>query len=317
MTDHDFDDQHEHEHHEHDHDGPLAELVTVRDWLRYAVTRMNAADVHFGHGCTNAFDEAAWLILSSLHLPLDRLDPFLDACITGDERPLLLERIERRVVERVPTAYLLGESWLNGVRFAVDERVIIPRSFFAELLADGLAPWLADPDGVEQALDLCTGSGCLAVLMADAFPNAAVTAVDLSSDACAVAAGNIAAHGLEDRITLVQSDLFDGLGKQRFDLIVSNPPYVTSAAMATLPPEYRHEPALALAAGDDGLDVVRSLIAQARRHLTADGHLFVEIGHNRDLVDQAFPDLPLLWLSTEHADAMIFMLHARDLPDVE
>ena len=313
MTDHDFDDPHGH----HDHDGPLAELVTVRDWLRYAVTRMNAADVYFGHGCTDAFDEAAWLILSSLHLPLDRLEPFLDACITGDERPLLLERIERRVVERVPTAYLLGESWLNGVRFAVDERVIIPRSFFAELLVDGLAPWLTDPDAVEQALDLCTGSGCLAVLMADAFPHAAVTAVDLSADACAVAAGNIAAHGLEDRIALQQGDLFSGLDGRRFDLIVSNPPYVTSAAMAALPPEYRHEPALALAAGDEGLDVVRRLIAQARKYLTDNGQLFVEIGHNRDLVDRAFPDLPLLWLSTEHADAMIFTLHARDLPDVE
>lgn len=308
---------HDHEHHEDEHEhesGPLAELVTVRDWLRYAVTRFNRAGIFCGHGVTDVFDEAAWLILSSLALPLERLDPFLDACIPSDERQALFDNIERRAVERIPTAYLVNEAWLGQYRFHVDERVIVPRSFFAELLDDGFSPWVEDPQTVTSALDLCTGSGCLAILMAQAFPNADVIAVDLSEDALAVARRNVDDYGLNDQIELVHSDLFDAIGDRRFDLIISNPPYVTADAMAALPPEYLHEPHMALAAGEDGLDIVRRLIAEAATHLHPEGILAVEIGHNRDLVENAFPDLPFSWLSTEGGEDMVFLLKREDLP---
>lgn len=308
---------HDHENHEDEHEhesGPLAELVTVRDWLRYAVTRFNRAGIFCGHGVTDVFDEAAWLILSSLALPLERLDPFLDACIPSDERQALFDNIERRAVERIPTAYLVNEAWLGQYRFHVDERVIVPRSFFAELLDDGFSPWVEDPQTVTSALDLCTGSGCLAILMAQAFPNADVVAIDLSEDALAVARRNVDDYGLNDQIELVHSDLFDAIGDRRFDLIISNPPYVTADAMAALPPEYLHEPHMALAAGEDGLDIVRRLIAEAATHLHPEGILAVEIGHNRDLVENAFPDLPFSWLSTEGGEDMVFLLKREDLP---
>lgn len=303
----DHDDQHEHDH------GPLAELVTVRDWLRYAVTRFNRAGIFCGHGVQDSFDEAVWLILGSLALPLDRLEPFLDACIPGEERVALLEAIEQRADERLPTAYILGEAWLGDFRFTVDERVIVPRSFFAELLEDGLAPWVEDPEAISAALDLCTGSGCLAILMAHAFPNADITAVDLSADALDVARINVADYGLEDRIELVRSDVFDALGDRRFDLILSNPPYVTAEAMDALPPEYLHEPHMALASGEDGLDVVRRLLAEAGAHLNPGGILAVEVGHNRAIVEAAFPDLPFTWLSTRGGDDMVFLLRREDL----
>lgn len=306
---------HEHEHdpeHEHEH-GPLAELVTLRDWLRYAVTRFNRGEVFFGHGCSDAYDEAAWLLMATLALPLERLEPFLDACITSEERDELFARINRRVDERVPTAYLVNEAWLGEFRFYVDERVIVPRSFFAELLEDGLAPWIEDPDAVGSALDLCTGSGCLAVLMAHAFPQAQIVAADLSDDALQVAERNVADYGLEGRIELLHSDVFDGLGGRRFDLIISNPPYVTAAAVAALPPEYLHEPQMALGSGEDGLDVVRRLLANAKRHLNPGGILAVEVGHNRAIVEDAFPELPLVWLSTRGGDDMVFLLRYEDL----
>lgn len=314
MSQHEHD---EHEHHDDDHEhehGPLVELVTVRDWLRYAVTRFNRAGIFCGHGVQDSFDEAVWLILGTLALPLDRLEPFLDACIPGEERIALLEAIEQRADERLPTAYILGEAWLGDFRFSVDERVIVPRSFFAELLEDGLAPWVEDPDAVGSVLDLCTGSGCLAVLMAHAFPNAGVVAADLSEDALEVARINVADYGLEDRIELVRSDVFSALGGRRFDLILSNPPYVTAEAMDELPPEYLHEPRMALASGDDGLDVVRKLIAEGAAHLNPDGVLAVEVGHNRHIVEAAFADLPFNWLSTRGGDDMVFVLRREDLP---
>jgi len=305
----DHDDQHEHEH-EH---GPLAELVTVRDWLRYAVTRFNRAGIFCGHGVQDSFDEAVWLILGTLTLPLDRLEPFLDACIPGEERIGLLEAIEQRADERLPTAYILGEAWLGDFRFTVDERVIVPRSFFAELLEDGLAPWVDAPEAITGALDMCTGSGCLAILMAHAFPNAAITAVDLSDDALDVARINVADYGLEERVELVRSDVFAQVDGRRFDLILSNPPYVTAEAMDALPPEYLHEPRMALASGDDGLDVVRRLLAQAADHLNPGGILAVEVGHNRHIVEEAFPELPFNWLSTRGGDDMVFLLRREDL----
>lgn len=305
---------HDHDHEDHDHSGPLVELVTLRDWLRYAVTRFNRAQLFFGHGTDNAWDEAVYLMLHTLALPLDRLEPFMDACIPIEERVTLLEVIERRVESRMPAAYLTGEAWLAGYRFRVDPRVIVPRSYFAALLADGLSPWIDDPEALTRVADVCTGSACLAIMMANTFPNAEVDAVDLSADALAVAADNVADYGLEAQVHLHQGDALTPLAGQRYDLILSNPPYVTAEAMAALPAEYRHEPEMALAAGDDGLDVVRSLIAQARAHLNPGGLLMVEVGHNRHLVEAAFPDLPLTWLSDDHAEDMIFMLREDELP---
>lgn len=305
---------HDHDHEDHDHSGPLVELVTLRDWLRYAVTRFNRAQLFFGHGTDNAWDEAVYLMLHTLALPLDRLEPFMDACIPIEERVTLLEVIDRRVESRMPAAYLTGEAWLAGYRFRVDPRVIVPRSYFAALLADGLSPWIDDPEAVTRVADVCTGSACLAIMMANTFPNAEVDAVDLSADALAVAADNVADYALEAQVHLHQGDALTPLAGQRYDLILSNPPYVTAEAMAALPAEYRHEPEMALAAGDDGLDVVRSLIAQARAHLNPGGLLMVEVGHNRHLVEAAFPDLPLTWLSDDHAEDMIFMLREDELP---
>ena len=310
---HDHDPAHEDEHdHEHEH-GPLAELVTVRDWLRYAVTRFNRAGCFYGHGLQDAYDEAVYLILHTLALPLDRLEPFLDACIPGDEREDILEVIEKRAVDRLPAAYITGEAWLGEFRFQVDKRVIIPRSYFAELLHDGFTPWVQDPDAVTAAMDMCTGSGCLAILMAFAFPNAEIVAVDISQDALDVAAANIAAYGLEDRIRLVKSDGFAQVPEQRFDFILSNPPYVTREAMDALPAEYLHEPGLALGSGEDGLDLVRKLLVDAPRYLAPEGLLAIEVGHNREIVEDAFPALSPTWLSAPSGDDKIFVLEAGQL----
>ncbi len=307
------DDHLEDEHdHEHEH-GPLAELVTVRDWLRYAVTRFNRAGCYFGHGLPDAYDEAVYLILHTLALPLDRLEPFLDACIPGDEREAIFEVIEKRAVDKLPAAYITGEAWLGEFRFEVDPRVIIPRSYFAELLHDGFSPWIQDPEAVTAAMDMCTGSGCLAILMAHAFPNAEIVAVDISQDALDVAAANIAAYGLEERIRLVKSDGFAAVPEQRFDFILSNPPYVTREAMESLPAEYLHEPGIALGSGDDGLDLVRKLLADARRYLAPEGLLAIEVGHNRAIVERAFPELAPTWLSAPSGDDKIFLLDAGQL----
>jgi ribosomal protein L3 glutamine methyltransferase len=274
------------------------ELETLRDWLRLAVSRFAQADLSFGHGFDNAFDEAIYLLLRTLHLPLDRAEPFLDAKLTHAERNDLAALLTRRIDERVPAAYLTHEAWLGDFRFHVDERVLIPRSFIAELLPDGLAPYLDDPASVKSALDLCTGCGCLAVLLAHAFPAADIDAADISSDALAVAQRNVSDYGLADRINLVRSDLFDNLQGKSYDLIISNPPYVTTMAMDELPREYRHEPRLALAGGDDGMDAVRTILREAPRFLEPDGVLVVEVGHNRLAAEAAFPRMPFVWLTT-------------------
>jgi ribosomal protein L3 glutamine methyltransferase len=289
-------------------------LITVRDWLRFAVSRFNEARLFFGHGSDNAFDEAAYLILHTLHLPLDRLDPFLDASLTHGESEEVQAVIERRVRERVPAAYLTHEAWLGEHRFYVDERVIVPRSFIAELLREQLMPWVENPDELTRALDLCTGSGCLAVLAALAFPNAAVDAVDLSKDALDVAAKNVADYDLADRIELIESDLFGALKGRSYDVILSNPPYVNAGSVAALPPEYQAEPALALGSGEDGLDATRQILAAAKAHLNPGGLLVVEIGHNRDALEAAYPALPFTWLDTESGDQFVFMLRREDLP---
>jgi ribosomal protein L3 glutamine methyltransferase len=289
------------------------ELLTVRDWLRWAVSRFNEAGLFFGHGTDNAFDEAAYLIQHTLHLPLDRLEPFLDARLTHSERLAVANVLQQRIVRRLPAAYLTQEAWLGEFRFHVDERVIVPRSYFAELLSDRLAPWIAAPDEVASALDLCTGSGCLAILLAHAFPAANIDAVDISAAALAVAAINRDDYGLQESIRLVQSDLFAALDGCRYDLILCNPPYVTTESMAALPAEYRHEPALALAAGPDGLDIVRRLLATAPDHLTENGVLLVEVGHNADLVETAFPALPLTWIDAPSGEGKIFLISRADL----
>jgi ribosomal protein L3 glutamine methyltransferase len=291
------------------------ELSTVRDYLRYAVSRFTAAQLFFGHGSDNAWDEAVYLTLHTLSLPLDRLEPFLDARLLPHERELLLDIYRRRCEDRLPAAYLTHEAWLGEHRFYVDDRVIVPRSFIAELLDDQLAPWIDDPWAIESALDLCTGSGCLAILTALAFPNAEVAAVDLSRDAIAVAERNVADYSLYDRIELIESNAFKKLEGRKFDLIISNPPYVNAESVAALPPEYLHEPELALGSGDDGLDFTRIILREAKKHLTDHGILVVEIGHNREALEAAYPTLPFTWLDTAAGDEYVFLLHATDLPD--
>ncbi|MDB5581282.1 MAG: protein-(glutamine-N5) methyltransferase, ribosomal protein L3-specific [Bradyrhizobium sp.] len=290
------------------------QLQTIRDLLRYGVSRLNAAKAFFGHGSADVYDEVAYLILHTLHLPLDLLDPFLDARLTTAELDAVLQVLEKRAVKRVPAAYLTQEAWLGEHRFYVDERVIVPRSFIAELIPAQLEPWLEHPDKVTRILDMCTGSGCLAILLALAFPDAQVDAVDLSPDALAVAARNIADYGLQDRVHLVESNLFAKLKNQRYDLIISNPPYVDAPSMASLPPEFRHEPEMALAGGRDGLDIVRTLLKQADAHLNPGGKLMVEIGHNRDALEAAYPRVPFTWVTVSAGDEFVFMLDHEQLP---
>jgi ribosomal protein L3 glutamine methyltransferase len=288
------------------------DLETLRDWLRYAVSRFGEAALAFGHGTTNAYDEAAYLLLHALHLPLDRLEPFLDARLTQAERAQIALLLERRIDRRIPAAYLTHEAWLGDFRFFVDERVLIPRSFIAELLPDGLAPYV-DVGETTTALDLGTGSGCLAILLAHACPGADVDAVDISTDALAVAQRNVSDYGLADRINLIRSDLFANLPGKTYDLIISNPPYVTALAMADLPPEYRHEPVLALSGGEDGLDAVRTILEMAPRFLNPGGTLVVEVGHNRPRVEVAFPRMPFVWLETATSSDSVFLLKREDL----
>ncbi|OGT00661.1 MAG: ribosomal protein L3 N(5)-glutamine methyltransferase [Gallionellales bacterium RIFCSPLOWO2_02_60_31] len=293
--------------------GATHNLCTVRDFLRFAVSRFNQAKLFFGHGSSDAYDEAIYLILHTLHLPLDRLDPFLDAHLTDMECAEVLNIIQQRVEQRMPAAYLTHEAFLGDFSFYVDERVIVPRSFIAELLLEQLAPWIAEPDEIGSVLDLCTGSGCLAILAAHAFPYASVDAVDLSPDALAVAERNVADYDLRDRVHLIESDLFAKLNGRQYDLIISNPPYVDAASVAALPQEYLHEPKLALGSGHDGLDATHTILEHAAQHLTENGLLVVEIGHNREVLEAAYPDLPFTWLDVSAGDQFVFMLHRNDL----
>ncbi|SER08410.1 ribosomal protein L3 glutamine methyltransferase [Nitrosomonas sp. Nm51] len=286
-------------------------LYTIRDLLRFAVSKFNQAGLFFGHGSTHAYDEAVYLILHTLHLPLDQLEPFLDARLTSDELSEVEAVLQQRILERKPAAYLTHEAWLGDYAFYVDERAIIPRSFIAELLHNHLEPWITDSGHIHCALDLCTGSGCLAILMAHAFEQAEIDAVDISQDALAVADKNVADYQLIHRIHLIQSDMFEGLSGKRYDLIISNPPYVNAVSMAALPDEYRHEPPGALASGMDGLDATRHILLNAAGHLTDQGLLVVEIGHNRDALLEMFPQLPFTWLETSAGNGFVFLL-SRD-----
>jgi len=288
---------------------------TLRDLLRYAVSRFTEAELAFGHGTATAYDEAAYLLLHTLHLPIDTLDPFLDARLLPEEIERALSVINRRAGERVPASYITNEAWMHGHRFYVDERVIVPRSFVGELLEDALQPWVNHAEDVNDVLELCTGSGCLAILAAETFPAAQIDAVDISPDAIDVAKINVADYALDDRIALHLGDLYAPLPKgKRYEVILTNPPYVNEGSMQVLPAEYLHEPRLALAGGDDGMDVVRRIIAGAREHLTDDGVLVVEIGNERHFVEAAFPDLPMTWLATSAGDDMVFLVQAADLP---
>lgn len=289
-------------------------LQTPRDLLRFAISRFQQAALFYGHGTDNAWDEAAYLIAHTLHLPLAQFDALLDARLLHSEVADVLDVLERRVQQRVPAAYLTHEAWLGQFDFYVDERVIVPRSFIAELLANNaFAPWIEFPELVHRAADLCTGSGCLAILLANYYPDAEIDAVDLSSEALEVAEINRSRYGLEEQLQLWQGDLFAPLAGQRYDLIVSNPPYVDAESVAALPPEYLHEPELALGSGDDGLDLTRRLLAQAADYLNPLGILVVEIGHNRDALEEAFPTLPFMWLETSAGDGFVFLLTKEDL----
>lgn len=302
---------------------PIDELFTLRDVIRYGVSRFRAAGLAFGHGTTNAFDDMVFLTLEALSLPIDQLEPYWDARLTRMERSQLLELVERRIETRQPTAYLLNKAYIQGVPFYVDERVIVPRSFIGELLFSNLFggegfTLVPDVESVGRVLDLCTGSGCLAILAAQIFPNAIVDAVDLSADALAVARRNVAEHGLDSRVNLYHGDLFAPLPDDAvYDLIISNPPYVDAAAMAALPAEYRAEPAIALAAGDDGLEVVLRILAEAGGRLTPQGGLLCEIGRDRPALEAQFGDAGFLWLETEHSFGEVFWLTAAQLADID
>ncbi len=292
------------------------QLHTFRDLLRFAVSRFNEAGLFFGHGSTNAYDEAAYLILHTLHLPPDQLEAFLDARLTSAELTQVLSIIKRRTLEKIPAAYLTHEAWLGDFSFYVDKRVLIPRSFIAELLREQLAPWVTDPTAIHSALDLCTGSGCLAILLAHAFENAKIDATDISNETLEVASKNVDDYGLEQRINLLQSDLFSALAGRRYDLIISNPPYVNAEAMAALPEEYRHEPRNALASGEDGLEATQAILQEAANYLTEEGMLIVEIGHNRAALEEIFPQTPFTWLETSAGDGFVFMLKRDHLPQI-
>ncbi|MFA5826402.1 MAG: 50S ribosomal protein L3 N(5)-glutamine methyltransferase [Gallionellaceae bacterium] len=290
-----------------------ADLLTVRDWLRFAVSAFTENKLSFGHGSASAYDEAAYLVLHTLHLPLDTLEPFLDARLTQHEKKALGELLKLRVEKKIPAAYLTHEAYLGALRFYVDERVIVPRSFIAELLHESLFPWIESADNIRNVLDMCTGSSCLAILAAHVFPQAEVDAVDLSSDALAVAKRNVDDYKLHERVHLIESNLFAKLGGKKYDIIISNPPYVDAESVAALPAEYLHEPELALGSGKDGLDATREILKQAAEHLNPGGILIVEIGHNRDALEAAYPQLAFNWLDVSAGDEFVFLLHREDL----
>lgn len=301
----------------------IAELSTLRDVLRYAVSSFNAAGLHHGHGATTALDEAAFLILESLHLPVDDFNAFADARLTAREKALLGERLALRIETRQPAAYIMGRTYLHGFAFRSDRRAIVPRSYIADLLfspafdgSGGADALVAEPASVEAVLDLCTGGGSLAILAAHAFPEAAVDAVELLEEAASLAAENIADYGLEDRVTLHRGDLFAPLEGRTYDLIITNPPYVDAETMAMLPEEFRHEPAMALASGEDGLDLVRRILAEAPTHLKPGAGLLCEIGLGRAALEEAYPETPFFWLDTEASEAEVFWLRREDFPGI-
>ncbi|MCK0164047.1 50S ribosomal protein L3 N(5)-glutamine methyltransferase [Marinobacter sp. S6332] len=290
---------------------PIDDLHTVRDYLRYASSQFAASPVFFGHGTDNVWDEAVQLVMRSLHLPLENNTLFLDARLTREERLLIIERLRRRIDERVPLAYLLGEAWFMGMPFNVDERVLVPRSPIGELIENGFQPWLGDKP-VERILDLCTGSGCIGIGAASVFENATVDLSDVSLEALAVAESNIDLHELHGRVRTVESDVFANITGQ-YDIIVSNPPYVDAEDMGDMPDEFHHEPVLGLAAGSDGLDIAHRIIAGAAEHLAPGGLLVVEVGNSWVALDEAYPELPFTWLEFNNGGDGVFAITEQDL----
>lgn len=293
------------------------ELKTVRDMIRYAISRFNEAKLSFGHGSDNAWDEAVYLVLHTLNLPLDTLDPFLEARLLEEEKKRCIKLIEQRVKKRVPLAYLTGEAWLQGHKFIADKRVIVPRSPIAELLSERLSPWVIDPENNLDVLDMCTGSGCLAILAALAFPQANVDAVDISDYAIRLAQLNVSMYGLNDRVHVIQSDLFNSLNKKQYDFIICNPPYVNSSSMRALPVEYLNEPALALDGGEDGMKLIRHILKQAPCHLKDEGFIVLEIGNEYENFINAFPTLDPVFLETESTTECILLLNRAQLLTLE
>jgi ribosomal protein L3 glutamine methyltransferase len=291
-----------------------APRVTLGECLQQVEAAFAGAYLHFGHGTHNATDEAAWLLTHVVGIAHEEIAASLGRPLTDAQRAAVRGLVDKRVRRRIPLAYLLREAWLGEHRFYVDERVIVPRSYIAELLRDGLSPWIRDAGSVRRALDMCTGSGCLAVLLALAFPKARVDAVDVSAGALAVARRNVAAYRLKSRVRLVRSDLFKRLGTQSYDLIVANPPYVDARAMRTLAAEYRREPRIALAGGEDGLRYVRRILAESAPFLRPGGVLIVEVGRHRREMERAFPRTPFTWLETSAGDGLVFLLRREDLP---
>ena len=291
---------------------PQAELVTVRDWLRYATSRFRAANLTYGHGTASAFDEAAFLVLETLHLPIDQLEPWLDARLTTPERSAIHDIIERRIGTRKPASYLTGTAYIQGHRFYVDERVIVPRSYVGELIASGRLDDVI-PDAPCRILDLCTGSPCLAILAALRFADATVDAVELSSGALDVARRNIRDYDVGDRVSVLQGDLLAPVSGNRYDLILANPPYVAAAEVAAFAPEYAAEPEMAHIGGADGLDLVRRILADAGNHLEPDGTLVIEIGTGRGILEAEYPGVPFLWLDTETSEGEVLMIGAAEL----
>jgi ribosomal protein L3 glutamine methyltransferase len=286
---------------------------SIAEFYESAVTQLESAGLSFGHGCTCAEDEVAWLLSATLDIPFDELDKFWSDALTAEQRATLTQRLNERCETKTPLAYILGEAWLGPYIFKIDRRVIVPRSFIAELLMDDLAPWVQNPDAITRVADICTCSSCLAIVAALHFPNSQVDAVDLSPEALEVARINVDLYGLQDRLTLHQGDLMAPLLDQKYDIIISNPPYVDAAAMDALPREYRHEPEMALAGGKDGLDLVHTLMRQAAKSLNPGGWLIVEIGHNKDVMTNTYPDLPLVWLDTDGGSDFVFLIDQASL----
>ncbi len=289
------------------------DLHTIQDWVRWTASQFVSNEVFFGHGTDNPWDEAVSLVLPVLHMPIDAPKEIMHARMTQSEKVHLMEFIKARIEQRIPVAYLTNQAWFAGMPFYVDERVLVPRSPFAELIAKHFAPWVATPNKVTRILDMCTGSGCIAIALAKAFERAQVDAVDISFEALEVADHNINQHMMQDRVFAIQSDVFSGVPGQKYDLIVANPPYVDAEDMSDLPEEFHHEPELGLASGEDGLDVTRTLLAEAADHLNDDGLLFVEVGNSMVHMEQQFPEAPFTWLDFEHGGLGIFVVSKQQL----
>lgn len=298
-----------------DHDNVFSHLHTIRDLIRWGASRMNEAGLHFGHGTDNAIDEAAALVLHALYLPPDLHAEYLQSYLTPTEKQAAIQLLERRIAERKPAAYLTNRAWFMNLPFYVDERVLVPRSPLAELIERHFAPWLPDSRKVETILDLGTGSGCIGIACAHAFPEAEIDLADISTEALDVAAINVADHGVDDRVELIRSDLFSALAGRRYGLILSNPPYVGHDEMTALPPEYAHEPRLALESGEDGLDAPLAILKQAREFLEDDGVLVVEVGNAQWALRERLPELPFLWLEFDRGGEGVFLLSAAELDE--